>query len=137
LSPIVSALIGIGVSIYLDKKNNSANQVRENAGKAVRDSEIKVLNEISNAEQDSKPPATVGPTATVKWKLSAAGRRAIIAGTKKRGAAIKAAKAAAEELVAASVTPKAAPAKAPVPVKKGGLTETKRFGRGVRQIENP
>ena len=45
-----------------------------------------------------------------KRKLSAAGRRAIIEGTKKRWAAFNAAKAAAEAPVA--VTAKAAPAKA-------------------------
>jgi len=61
--------------------------------------------------------------------MSAAGRRAIIAGTKKRWAAVKAAKAvaAAPAPVAAApaATPKATPAKAPVPV-KGGLTEAGR-----------
>ncbi len=50
---------------------------------------------LPSVEQDSKPPESVGPTARVKRKLSAAGRRAIIAGTKKRWAAIRAAKAAA------------------------------------------
>src|SRR5271168_3300700 len=79
---------------------------------------------LPSVEQDSKPEETVSPTAPVKRKMSAAGRRAIIAGAKKRSAAIKAAKAAAAAPVAA--TPKAAPAKAPVPVKKGGLTEAGR-----------
>jgi hypothetical protein len=76
-----------------------------------------------SVEQDSKPASSVGPTAPVKRKLSAAGRLAIIAATKKRWAAVKAAKAAAA--VAAAV-PKAAPAKTPVPVKKGGLTTAGR-----------
>jgi hypothetical protein len=60
--------------------------------------------------------------------MSAAGRRAIIAGAKKRSAAIKAAKAAAAAAASAPVaaTPKATPAKAPGPVKKGGLTEAGR-----------
>lgn len=81
---------------------------------------------LPSVEQDSKPPASVGPTAPVKRKLSAAGRRAIIAGTKKRWAAIKAAKAAAAAPAAVAATPKAALATAPVPVKKGGLTEAGR-----------
>jgi hypothetical protein len=79
---------------------------------------------LPSVEQDSKPPASVGPTVPVKRKMSAAGRRAIIAGTKKRWAAIKAAKAAAAAPVAA--TPKAAPKKAPARVKKGGLTAAGR-----------
>jgi hypothetical protein len=60
--------------------------------------------------------------------MSAAGRRAIIAGTKKRWAAVKAAKAAAAAPAPAvpAAAPKAAPAKAPVPVKKGGLTAAGR-----------
>jgi hypothetical protein len=62
--------------------------------------------------------------------MSAAGRRAIIAGTKKRSAAIKAAKAAAEAPTAvaavSAAAPKAAPARASAPVKKGGLTEAGR-----------
>jgi hypothetical protein len=78
---------------------------------------------LLSVEQDSKTPETAGPTAPARRKLSAAGRRAIIAATKKRWAAIKAAKAvAARALVAAA--PKAAPAKAPV--KKGGLTDAGR-----------
>jgi hypothetical protein len=77
-----------------------------------------------SVEQDSKPPASVGPTVPVKRKMSAAGRRAIIAGAKKRSAAIKAAKAAAAAPV--PVTPETAPAKTPVPVKKGRLTEAGR-----------
>jgi hypothetical protein len=59
-----------------------------------------------SVEQDSKP----------KRKLSAAGRRAIIAGTKKRWAAIKAAKA---------------PAPAPAPAKKGTLTEAGRTALSI------
>jgi len=78
-----------------------------------------------SVEQDPEPPATVGPTAPVKRKMSAAGRRAIIAATKRRWAAIRAAKAAAAP-ARAPVTPKAAPAKAPVPVKRGGLTAAGR-----------
>ena len=58
--------------------------------------------------------------------MSAAGRRAIIAGTKKRWAAIKAAKAAAAALGPVATTPKAMPTKARVPAKKGGLTDAGR-----------
>jgi hypothetical protein len=58
--------------------------------------------------------------------MSAAGRRAIIAGTKKRWAAIKAAKAAAEAPAPVATTPTAMPAKARVPAKKGGLTDAGR-----------
>ena len=64
-------------------------------------------------ERDSKPPETVGPTAPAKRKMSAAGRLAIIAATKKRWAAIKAAKAAAAAPAPVAATPKAAPAKGP------------------------
>jgi hypothetical protein len=74
---------------------------------------------------DSKPPQMVGPTAPVKRKMSAAGRRAIAAATKKRWAAIKAAKAAAEAPAPVAVAPKTAPATT-VPVKKGTLTEAGR-----------
>ena len=83
---------------------------------------------LSSVEQDSKPPASVGPTAPAKRKMSAAGRRAIIAGAKKRSAAIKAAKAAAAAAAPAPVpaAPKAAPAKAAAAVKKGGLTAAGR-----------
>jgi colicin import membrane protein len=85
---------------------------------------------LPSVEQDSKPEATVGPTAPVKRKMSAAGRRAIIAGAKKRSAAIKAAKAAAAAQVPVAAVlaamPKAAPAKAPVAAKKGTLTEAGR-----------
>jgi len=67
--------------------------------------------------------------------MSAAGRRAIIAATKKRWAAIKAAKAAAEAPAPApapvAATPKTAPATAPVPVKKRALTEAGRKALSV------
>ena len=81
---------------------------------------------LPSVEQNSTPPETVGPTAPVKRKMSAAGRRAIIAATKKRWAAIKAAKAAAAVVPAPAATPKATPAKAPARVKKGTLTEAGR-----------
>jgi hypothetical protein len=74
-----------------------------------------------SVEQDSKPPEKVGPTAPAKRKMSAAGRLAIIAATKKRWAAVKAAKAAAvAPAPAASVptaTPKAVPPKPQVAAK--------------------
>jgi hypothetical protein len=70
--------------------------------------------------------ATVGPTAPVKRKLSAAGRRAIVAATKKRWAATRAAKAAGAAPAQVALTPKAGPARAPLPVKQGGLTEAGR-----------
>jgi hypothetical protein len=79
-----------------------------------------------SVESDSKPPTMVSPTARVKRKMSVAGRRAIIAGTKKRWAAIKAAKAAAAAPAPAAAAPKATPIKALVPVRKGGLTEAGR-----------
>jgi hypothetical protein len=81
---------------------------------------------LPSVEPDSKPRETVGPKSPVKRKMSAAGRRAIIAGTKKRWAAIKAAKAAAEAAASAAAAPKSTPAKALVPVKKGGLTAAGR-----------
>jgi hypothetical protein len=62
--------------------------------------------------------------------MSAAGRRAIIAATKKRWAAVKAAKAAAAAPAPVAAS-KAARAKAPVPVKKGGLTEAGRKALSV------
>jgi hypothetical protein len=80
---------------------------------------------LPSVEQDSSQEV-VGPTAPVKRRLSAAGRRAIIAGTKKRWAAIRAAKAAAAAPVPVAAPRKATPAKAPVPVKKGGLTAAGR-----------
>jgi hypothetical protein len=81
---------------------------------------------LPSVEQDSNPPASVVPTAPAKRKMSAAGRRAIIAGTKKRWAAIRAAKVAAAAPAPVAAAPKAAPAKAAVPVKKGGLTAAGR-----------
>jgi hypothetical protein len=71
-------------------------------------------------EQDPTPPAPA------RRKMSLAGRRAIIAATKKRWAAIKAAKAAAETPAPVVTAPRVAPKKAPTPVKKGGLTEAGR-----------
>jgi hypothetical protein len=79
---------------------------------------------LPSVERDSTPAEKVGPTAPAKRKLSAAGRRAIVAATKRRWAAIRAAKAAAGPSPVAA--PKAAPAKAPAPVKKGGLTAAGR-----------
>jgi hypothetical protein len=79
-----------------------------------------------SVEEDSKPPASVGPTVPAKRKMSAAGRRAIIVATKKRWAAIRAAKAAATAPAPVAAAPKAAPAKAWAPVKKGGLTAAGR-----------
>lgn len=78
-----------------------------------------------SVEPDSTPQVAVGPIAPAKRKMSAAGRRAIIAATKKRWAAIRAAKAAAAAPAPVAASPKAA-AKAPVPVKKGGLTAAGR-----------
>jgi hypothetical protein len=90
-------------------------------------------------EEDSTPRVAVGPTTPVKRKLSAAGRRAIVAATKKRWAAVRAAKAAAGTPASVGATlkavptkapaaamPKKAPVKAPVPAKKGGLTAAGR-----------
>jgi hypothetical protein len=87
---------------------------------------------LPSVEQDSKPTSSVGPNTPAKRKLSVAGRRAIIAATKRRWAAIRAAKAAAAAPAPAPVAaapapaPKASPAKAPVPVKKDGLTAAGR-----------
>jgi len=66
-------------------------------------------------EQAPKPAPPVVPAAPAKRKLSAAGRRAIIAATKKRWAAIRAAKAAPAPV---AVELKAAPAKAPAAAKR-------------------
>jgi hypothetical protein len=77
-------------------------------------------------EQDLLLPESVAPSAPAKRKLSAAGRRAIIAATKKRWEAVKAAKAAAATLAPVAATPKAAPAKPPARVKIGGLTAAGR-----------
>jgi hypothetical protein len=79
-----------------------------------------------SVEQDSHPPQAVEPAAPVKRKMSAAGRRAIIAWIKNRWAAIKAAKAVAAAPDPVAATPNAAPNKAPAPVKKGGLTAAGR-----------
>jgi hypothetical protein len=78
---------------------------------------------LPSVEQDSMRMETVGPTAPAKRKLSAAGRRAIIAATKRRWAAIRAAKSAAAPVAA---RPKASRATASVPVKKDGLTAAGR-----------
>jgi hypothetical protein len=85
---------------------------------------------LPSVEQDSKPAESVGPTLAAKRKMSAAGRRAIIAGTKKPWAAVRAAKVAAAApapvVAVPAATPKAASAKAPAPGKKGGLTAAGR-----------
>jgi hypothetical protein len=81
---------------------------------------------LPSVEQHSTPAASVGPTAPAKRKMSAAGRRAIIAGTKKRWAAVKAAKAAAAAPAPVAEAPKVTPAKTSVPVKKGALTAAGR-----------
>jgi len=70
---------------------------------------------LPSVEQNSTPPETVGPTTPAKRKMSAAGRRAIIEGAKKRSAAIKAAKAAAAAPAPVAAATKAVPAKTPVP----------------------
>ncbi|MGA3185526.1 MAG: hypothetical protein ABSF22_00320 [Bryobacteraceae bacterium] len=79
------------------------------------------LTEAIEALQGHKTPAKVEeavmPPTPVKRKLSAAGRKAIIAATKKRWAAIKAAKATAASPAKTAVpaTP-AAPKTSPAPV---------------------
>jgi hypothetical protein len=80
-----------------------------------------------SVERDSKPPETAGPKAPAKRKLSAAGRRAIIEGTKKRWAAIKAAKSAAEAPVPAVELAKATPAKLPSHVKGKAAVKSAAF----------
>jgi hypothetical protein len=77
-------------------------------------------------EQASKRITVHAPKPPAKRKLSAAGRRAIIAATKRRWAAIRAAKATAVAPAPVAATPKAAPAKTSVPAKKGGLTTAGR-----------
>src|ERR1700733_15013699 len=67
-----------------------------------------------------KPKAKVAPK---KKGFSAATRRRMAEGQRRRYAAIRAAKA---ETAPVAVTPKAAPAKPPVVVKKGKLTEAGR-----------
>ncbi len=78
-------------------------------------------------EQDSKPPETVGPAAPVERKLSAAGRRAIITGTKKRWAAVKAANTIAATPTA--VTPKAATAQRKTSAAKSAASRKKMSER--------
>ncbi len=78
------------------------------------------LSAAIEALQSGTRVAEAAPAAQAKRKLSAAGRRAIIAGTKKRWAALKSAKAA-------TAAPTPAPVKAAAPAKKkGGLTEAGR-----------
>jgi hypothetical protein len=79
-----------------------------------------------SVEQDSHQQVAGSPTVPVKRKMSAAGRRAIIAATKKRWAAIRAAKAAAAPPAPVAAAPKTASAKTSALAKKGGLTEAGR-----------
>ena len=81
---------------------------------------------LSSVEQDSMPQVAVGPTAPVKRKMSAAGRRAIVVATKRRWAAIRAAKATGAAPAPVAAAPKALSAKASASAKKGGLTEAGR-----------
>jgi hypothetical protein len=73
---------------------------------------------LPSVEQDSPLPGMVAPIAPAKRKLSAAGRRAIVAATKRRWAAIKAAKAAAAAPAPVAATPKAGRAKRPIAAKQ-------------------
>jgi hypothetical protein len=74
-------------------------------------------------EQDSTPSESPTPARRVKRKLSEAGRQAIIAGTKKRWADIKAQKAAASAPAAAS------PAKQKAPTAKNAAFRKKMSDR--------
>jgi hypothetical protein len=47
ISPIVSALIGIGVSVYLDRRNATADSLRLKEERSFRQQEIRVLGDIS------------------------------------------------------------------------------------------
>ncbi|HTB14366.1 MAG TPA: hypothetical protein VK752_22505 [Bryobacteraceae bacterium] len=80
-----------------------------------------------SVEQDSKPAETAGPKARAKRKLSAAGRRAIIEGTKKRWAAIKAAKSAAEAPAPSVAPTNAAHATLPRAVKRKAAVKSAAF----------
>ena|ERR1700722_8552628 len=75
-----------------------------------------------------EPPAlpNVKAAASKRKGISAEARRRMAEAQKRRYAAIKAAKAAAEAPAPVAATPKGVPAKAPVPVKKGTLTEAGR-----------
>jgi hypothetical protein len=86
---------------------------------------IEALQGTSKEKTPVSPSVDPTPPARAKRKMSAAGKRAIIAATQKRWAAVKAAKAAAETPAPVAKAPKAAPKKAPA-VKKGGLTEAGR-----------
>ena len=81
---------------------------------------------LPSVEQNSKPEGNVALRPAAKRKMSAAGRRAIIAGTNKRWAAINVAKAALGARDPVTAAPKAAPAKVPVALRKGGLTTAGR-----------
>jgi hypothetical protein len=87
---------------------------------------------LPSVEQDSMPEETVGPTAPVKRKMSAAGRRAIIAATKKRWAAIRAAKAAAAPAPVAA-RQEAAPAKAPAAKHKTSYAKGAAFRKKMSE----
>jgi hypothetical protein len=71
-------------------------------------------------------PKVKAAAAPKRKGLSAATRRRMAEGQKRRYAAIRAAKAAAAAPAPVAATPKATAAKAPVRVKKGGLTEAGR-----------
>jgi hypothetical protein len=96
----------------------------ERAIKALQGSSPKVV----DIDDDPMMPDWVKPKAQVaaapkKKGFSAATRRRMAEGQRRRYAAIRAAKA---ETAPVAVTPKPAPAKPQVAVKKGGLTEAGR-----------
>ncbi len=85
-------------------------------------------------QPDTKPRETVSSTAPVKRKLSAAGRRAIIAAAKKRWAAVKEAKAGVVVPAPVAATPKIASAKAPAAAKhKAALAKSAAFRKKMSE----
>jgi hypothetical protein len=71
ISPIFSAIIGIGVSVYLNARNNAANQVRDDVEKSLRQKELGILNDISgrlaaDAKSRADAPSTVAPKQSAK-----------------------------------------------------------------------
>jgi hypothetical protein len=87
-----------------------------------------------SVEQDSKLTHRAGPAKRAKRKMSAAGRRAIIAGTKKRWEAIRAAKAAAAAPAPVAAAPEPAPEKAPAASKhKTSATKDAAFRKKMSE----
>jgi hypothetical protein len=68
LSPILSALIGIGVSVYLDRRNSMANEERAKAEQSLRQQEIRILDAISQRLATQTPAPVVLPPKRVRQR---------------------------------------------------------------------